>query len=72
MPSMYCGVPWPSSFRDFSYFSLVYEKVQAHELKTNFHSARFPLTESERAQLCTALSLARPLSPSTTSESIGI
>lgn len=31
MLSMYCGVPWPSSFRDFSYFSLLYDRGQVRE-----------------------------------------
>lgn len=31
MLSMYCGVLWPSSFRDFSYFSLLYNRGQARE-----------------------------------------
>lgn len=39
---MYCGVPWLSSFRDFSYFSLVYEEAQGQDMKADSHAARSP------------------------------
>ena len=69
MLSMYCGVPWPSSFRDFSYFSLLYDRPGAR-MKTRFHSAHLPLTDSERAWFCTTLSTSGSSYPSSRSDSI--
>lgn len=50
MFSMYWGVPWSSSFKDFSYFSLVYKTSQTLHAEGSLPFGPTPSGQEEASQ----------------------